>query len=235
MIWTYWEGPKSAWIELCHETLLKVHPRARVLGWEDFDNLWRSDRDIPLDHLRWRCQRADFVRTYLLLHYGGLWLDADCVVLQRMDWVREGLSHCDFIGYTMRKGRIWINDLMASNPQGKVISRYYERMKELLRQRRPLGRNRIGPRLLTEVCREESEHVLRLPKQSVHPIGYGPVNVRRYITERPDAEHAEIFEDGALCYLLTNGALGYLRRASRDEILASRTFAGYLFRRALEQ
>src|SRR5262249_11420795 len=79
-VWAYWEGPCPPYVALCLEILVR-RAGARVLDRQAFDELWTSERDLPIDDL-YVAHRADFVRAYLLAHHGGLWIDADCELLR---------------------------------------------------------------------------------------------------------------------------------------------------------
>ena len=82
-VWTYWEGPCSPWIHACRQTITAHAPRIRVLTPERFDTLRDRDRDIDLSRLH-APHRADYIRAFLLARYGGLWIDADCLVMQSL-------------------------------------------------------------------------------------------------------------------------------------------------------
>jgi hypothetical protein len=82
-IWLYWEGPRPGYIDLCLQSVLLQHPDAHLLDRAGFDRLWRSDRDLPIDDLSLN-HKSDFIRAYLLQHYGGLYLDMDCIVLRSL-------------------------------------------------------------------------------------------------------------------------------------------------------
>jgi hypothetical protein len=90
-VWAYWEGPKPPHIELCLQTLRK-HTDATELGpdtapdWTDrLDPIWRT-----LPRIGWR---ADYLRSRILIEHGGLWIDADTIVLtdpSMEDWFGDG-------------------------------------------------------------------------------------------------------------------------------------------------
>lgn len=75
MIYTFWEGQKPAYIELCMATW----PFDFVLL--DYNNL-HNYTDLPEEQLRQYPlqQVADIVRVHVLRDNGGIWLDADTIV-----------------------------------------------------------------------------------------------------------------------------------------------------------
>jgi len=76
MIFTFWEGPKPAYIDLCMATW----PFEYVLL--DYSNL-HNYTDLPMDLVKQYPlqQVADIVRVHVLRDNGGTWLDADTIVL----------------------------------------------------------------------------------------------------------------------------------------------------------
>ena len=76
MIFTFWEGVKPAYIELCMETW--KFP-CTVLNYGNLHNY----TDMPLDRLKRFTlpQIADCVRAHVLRDHGGYWLDADTIMV----------------------------------------------------------------------------------------------------------------------------------------------------------
>lgn len=82
-VWTYWEGPKTAFQELCE------HSVARQVGnlWHpiSLENVgeWLTLPKKVLEHHSCRV-RSDYIRTALLYEYGGIWLDSDVLLLKNV-------------------------------------------------------------------------------------------------------------------------------------------------------
>jgi len=76
MIFTFWEGKKPAYIEMCQETWNFLYVEL------NYDNLHQWT-DLPVDKLQRFTlpQIADCVRVHVLRDNGGQWLDADTIVL----------------------------------------------------------------------------------------------------------------------------------------------------------
>lgn len=92
-IFTFWEGPKPGYIQLCMETWRQP---ATVL---DYDNL-NDYTDLPVDRIeRFTLpQISDIVRVHVLRDQGGRWMDADTIMLAD-EW-----PDADFVGYPGRRG-----------------------------------------------------------------------------------------------------------------------------------
>ena len=76
MIYTFWEGEKPAYIELCMETWGFDYVEL------NYNNL-HQHTDLPIDRLQRFTlpQVADCVRVHVLRDNGGQWLDADTIML----------------------------------------------------------------------------------------------------------------------------------------------------------
>src|SRR5260370_37966393 len=95
--WTYWEGPCPDYIQLCLDSIRRWC-NVRVLDPAGFDELWLEDRDVAIDKL-YVAHRADFIRVYLLYHYGGAWIDADCIVLKAIGPLASPLGKHGLVYY----------------------------------------------------------------------------------------------------------------------------------------
>lgn len=111
-IWLYWDGPQPGYINLCLQTVLSHHSDVQLLNRARFEELWREDWDLPIDELALNHQ-SDFNRAYLLQHYGGLYLDVDCVVLRNLDPLLELAKVHGFVGYREPQGYMSCNFMAA--------------------------------------------------------------------------------------------------------------------------
>jgi hypothetical protein len=102
-VWTYWEGPMPDWIAGCLETVRRHAPSLRVLGPAEFDALRDRDRDLNLSKLH-VAQRSDFIRSFLLMRFGGFWIDADCIVMRDLSPIVSQLGAVEVIAHRERQG-----------------------------------------------------------------------------------------------------------------------------------
>lgn len=226
-VWTYWEGPKPDWINLCHETLLTHHPNARIVGPDDLSELSVLN-DFNLSKLL-PCQRADIIRLALLHHHGGLWVDSDMIVLRPLTWFLEQLNRLEFIGYQTRKKPVHYNNaLMAARIGSHPVMDWMKRQQDLLAKREnPKYRSSIGPRLMTAVMRK-AKNALTIPSDLVQPVPLSRVG--RLVSRNAD--------EVSMCSGAWTYHLGYgfpLSRWPRKKLLNSETFASRLFQLALDR
>jgi hypothetical protein len=228
-VWLYWEGACPDWIAACRRTICAHAPDVRLVTPVEFDQLRDVDRDIDLDAL-YVAHRADFIRAFLLARYGGLWVDADCLVLRRLEPVLELLTRNEFVGYQERQGHV-ANNFMGAPPGSRVAAHYYRRVCEILRTQQPLEWLTLGSYTLTETIRATNARWHRLGVELVQPVCWSQPGV--FFHTAPDAEHARNFNDRAYAYMLSaNMVGGYAAEHEGADLLTEGTFFRYLLRRA---
>lgn len=142
-IFTFWDGDQLPIIELCFQTLSRHHPSvvrldsSTVRDWIDVSSL------PPIYHdpaASWAL-KTDILRIALLYQYGGLWIDADIVVLHPLDSVLGMLTQYDAVlfgatGTTCTDANVheWLypsNWMIACRKGGVLITRAYELLTRL--------------------------------------------------------------------------------------------------------
>lgn len=214
------------YLELCIETVRRYHPQVQVLDPASFDALWQEDRDIPTAQLGPH-HRSDFARAYLLRHYRGLWLDTDFVQLRSFDELFALPEHVRFAGY--RQGDSFTNNLMYSRPNDPVIGDCYDRIREHLREDRPIEWLEIGAFALTPAVESHRDVVHEVDPDLVYPVPW-------YESARFEApgDADALVQPHRYGVMLSNNSLSEdWRRKSRDEVTSGDSLLGELLRRAL--
>lgn len=232
-IWSFWEGPKPPYVGLCQETLLKHNPEAVILDWKKFQELRTTDTDVDLSHLHW-AHRSDWIRLYLLRHYGGLWLDADCIVLRPLDRFLAALRCCWSMTYYEVSGHIG-GGFLGAPPNSYHIDEIYKRATEMVRSKNKMAwRQILGANIETVLAQHGWLGFFKLDWHQFIPIPWHK-NWEKFFRRGTDDQHlADYFNDHAYTYMLSHNSFPCgLRQMSREEILASDFFISYVFRRAL--
>ena len=229
-VWLYWEGPCPEWIRACQQTIFAHGADVRLLGPAQFDQLRQEDRDIDLSPL-YVAHRADFARAYLLAHYGGLWVDSDCLVLRSLQPVLDLLERFDFTGHFERQGRI-SNGFIAARPGSRIAAAYYRRVCAFLRSGQAFSWMSLGAYARTEAIHEAQAPWFRLGYELVQPVCWSDPG--KFFVSGPAADHQRAYNPRAFCYMLSNNTLrGYQAEHPGLDLLADDTFFSYLLRRAL--
>ena len=229
-IWSYWEGPCPAWIRACRRTLAKHAPRVRFLNVESFDALRDRDRDIDLSRLGIP-QRADYIRAFLLQRYGGLWVDADCLVMGSLQSVLDALKRHEFVAHRERSGLV-SNGFIAARTGSRIAAEHYGRISTILRARKPVHWCTLGSEPLTATLTQHPGGWHELPVERVQPICWS--QPAEFLVDRSPAQHDNAIDPQALCYMLSNAAMTrHIADHPGAELLRASTFFSHLLRRSL--
>lgn len=247
VVWQYWEGPCPDYIAMCMETVRAHHgPNYRLLDPASFDALRIHDRDLDLSAHR-PTQRSNFVRAYLLAHYGGCWVDSDFLCFRPLYplWRHAGMKnfavyHGAFNGrpqipiYDHLRG-IFDSDFLWAAPGSFVAGEFYQRMLAAHRAKppgEPMKWAENGAVILTPLVREHMDQVLIVPTEAVSPFRMMAVACA---LEAFDDDLVVTWQPPPTCYgiQLVNSAIGDdLRKWSRADIITSRSLLGTWMRAA---
>lgn len=233
--WTYWRDlrtlPQAH--RLCLETIQKHHPNLRVVTDVSFQKMWKPDTPIDLSSLKPQ-HRADYIRVYLLREFGGLWLDTDVIVLRPLQIFTSLLAQHEFVGYGFFHGEDRVtNAIMASLPRGEFINALFDFITARVRQGPIKQYTEIGPSAVQAIRRRISDPKKRrfLHHWRFQSVPYNKTD--QFHRFRDDREHETHLNSNAFSYHLTSAALWPIAHESREALLASRRFIGFLWRRGL--
>jgi len=236
-VYSYWEGPKSPWIELCLETLRRNVPGIKILTPGDFRVMYHGHCDVRFawfDKQRPNV-KSDFIRAWILYNFGGIWVDADCIAFRDLRPVADLMkAPANYVAYTVGRGQ-FCTALQAAKRKTKIGQFYLEGMVGRLNSGRKLAPVALGPPRLRYASKKADAWPAMIPTPLVHPAGWIRWGADPRLTAKAtDRQHRRrLKRRNPFCYMLTHRAPGEARSATRDVILKSDWFIGYLFRRAL--
>ena len=232
----YWEGRMPDYIALCCKTVLAHNQHVRLLDRGAFDELFMFDRDINIDAIAVQ-HKSDFISSYLLRYYGGIYVDPDCIVLHSLAPILEMVEQASFVGYREPQGSISCN-FMAAKAGSVVITAYYKHACEHVRSGRSIEWGDLGAKSLEKAVAEYAGKYRLLPTESIMPIAW--YRSEELAIQRNDKEHERLLKRDAFCYMLSNNTVKgraqtkILATLSEEELLKGNYFMSFLFRRALE-
>jgi hypothetical protein len=233
--WLYWQGNLPAYIALCCKTIFAHCQNVVFLDRASFDTLFKHDRDIDIDALSLPHQ-ADFIRAYLLKHYGGLYIDADCIVMCDLSPIQAMVKQYEFVGYREPQGDVSCN-FMASESGGAVINAHYEAICTTLRSHRRRGWLDLCSVPLNKATANYPDKNILLPTKAIMPMGWN--ESEQLYRRHSDEEHERYFQHDAFCYMLANQTIKTLSQTqalysmSEEQILNDNYFISFLFRMSL--
>ncbi|MBC8225793.1 MAG: hypothetical protein H8E74_01460 [Gammaproteobacteria bacterium] len=150
-VWMYWQDmpgvKKPGYIELTLKTAVLHNQgsfQVHVLNEKNIHEYLPNMRKDLIDKLNLP-QRADYYRVALLEKYGGIWLDADTVVMQDLTPLLNLLRYHDFVGfgcnYSADECKKNLNGfpypcnwVMLSRAKTKLLAVYKQKQDEILDQ-----------------------------------------------------------------------------------------------------
>jgi len=230
-VWTYWEGRKPPWIELCLESMKKNIPEINILTPEWWDDVWREsdqtlrrtfDKQLPN-------VKSDFIRSYLVSQIGGIWIDADAIVFRDVREIWQHTKTHDFVGYRVGKPAPQLcSALIAACNTSIMAAAYHKIHRRKLSLGRPLYRLSLGPNTLARARKITDANLYAIPQNMVMPIHW--VQRDQYLNSARNID--EILAPDAYCCMLTHRMLGKVRTFSRERLMEGNKLYAVLFRRA---
>jgi len=243
-IWTYWHDLNDIpqYILLCIDIMKKIS-NVPVVVITDNDLLSflptirkefyliknKKHLDDNYNHIP---HRVDYIRNQLLYHYGGMWLDADTLVMPNFNDIFNVLKRAeDFAGRINEVDMIGIN-FMASIPKGIVISEYIHQQDMILDRTTEIeSGSSFASRLLTPIVLNHSETSCLFIDQ-VSPIMFKNF----HLFFEPGEPVSEYIKDDTYCCMLYNRVFpDEFKKMRREEILNSDFLISKLFKYALSQ
>lgn len=155
IVWMYWENKlfskKPAYLQLCCETI-KKHLGDYELNLLNNQSV-KQYLDIPEKVFKFKhiAHRADYIRFHLLHEYGGVWLDADTILLRPInEAVEPFIEEFDYVGYGREYGKPSIN-FMAAWKGCPLLRKHIEQMDFIIQNKRPSLINRKIEIVWTEI------------------------------------------------------------------------------------
>lgn len=233
-IWSYWEGPSFPLLDLCRETMVRHNPHATLVTPDTLPTYRRGNDDLDFSN---RCiaHKSDWIRFHLLKEHGGMWVDADCIVMKPLQPILDCLPLAHFIAYDEGHGHNFGCGLIAAPRNGHHISDIHMRVTNRLRNPEPLHWLELTDGSVKDVVirYHEGKGFLRLDRNMFEPVSWDG-SWDAFFVERDDDQHAAHFNPTAYTYMLSNNSLGNrAKQLTREQLLGGRFFISYVLRKAL--
>jgi len=173
-IWTYWEIPswyekRYDYIDMCIETMHK-----RKSSFEKVVVITPDVVDSYVDYIPDRYyqlpkagQRADYLRLYLLKHYGGVWIDADTIIYRDLDILNRWIYEYGAFWYGKRRGSF--TGVIGFEKGNPIINHMYKTSCDILESDDDIFWTKLGPNLFDKMLTDGiSEKWFNIPKNSFY-------------------------------------------------------------------
>lgn len=251
-VWTYWENKGGrtepySHIKLCFETMKKHFGNYNfiILDANTIKQYLPDIRNDLNDLLI--AQKVDYYRVALLQKYGGIWIDADTIVLKNLDEIFDKLDNgYDFTGFGCT-GKICFNGypdpsngVMGSRKNGILMSCCLKKLDKMLDQNNKNYKYfELGKNVIWE-CKDELKNYDYYHFSSEYDgsrdIKGRWIHSPNHLSETPTTllnENKAIFIFLANYELMNDNNNKWFLDLNREQILNGKMWISELFRKAL--
>eukprot|EP00040_Diaphanoeca_grandis_P035157 m.220449 g.220449 ORF g.220449 m.220449 type:complete len:766 (-) comp33315_c5_seq1:107-2404(-) len=142
-LWVDYKNGAPGYIELNIQSIERMAPPPRFKVMKVTPDMIRDlvpDLPVEYDRLPYAAATSDFIRTALIAHYGGFYMDTDFLVQDELSSVADLLNEYDFVSYTtggqdpVRYGSFSSNFIAAK--KGNALSvQAWQAIKNKLKQK----------------------------------------------------------------------------------------------------
>jgi len=171
IIWMFWETlpgkKKPGYIDLCHKSVIHNCSSCFQIIYLNECNIKKYIPEIEsynISHLRIQ-HKSDIYRYLLLNKYGGLWIDADILVLKCLCKYYKKLDKYDYVGFGCGYNNKFcgqtysgygspLNWMMGSKPKSKYLECILSNVKDKLKNQDKVKYHEIGKQALRK-CHDQ--------------------------------------------------------------------------------
>lgn len=237
-IFTFWEGPKPAYISLCHKSLLRQNAgRARIYDYSTLPDYLQEFTKDPFFHTLCLPHQADIIRVMLLEREGGMWVDSDFIHLNPM-WplVQTAERQHKLLYYAEKHGPT--NGVLAAPPSHLIVSEWAKKIRAVYSNFKRRGRIPTSGEW-TSFGQDQMKVLLPIALEPHQDLGWDRVQLIDYYSKDRFFRAENVKENAwpaAYGYMLFNssGIPDWFRGLTEQQILNGPWLISYLFRLAFQ-
>ena len=238
IVWTYWDGPVPAYIELCWETMRRHERDVRLVSAGTLESLTGFKPDNYFMEMK-PAHRADIARVLLLRGYGGCWLDSDFIMLNNFEPLFRLADDGAFLCYHEHADHP-TNGLIVAAKGNMVVEEWHRKVQAVYQNHRlmqtppqNLPWTSFGADQLKVIWRNRVTPWVDLGFERVQLVPFE--QKARFFTRYPTRKQARLqVWTASYGYMLFNNMFpAHFKSMSRQEILEGDMMISSLFRVAL--
>ena len=239
-IYLYWVGKEYKLISILRD-LIYLHS-TNGIGYKvnliTDKNIREYIKDIP-DYFNNLCpaHQADFVRVHVICDYGGIWLDSDTLVIDKLD------SLFDFIekknGFFIKENNtiLW-NGIFGSKKQTPLMIEWKNKLVSILDQKKNnIQWTEIGNKMLQSMYKKNkslyNDYKIFEGLDNMYPINWDKC-VSEFI-EKPYDNYKNIVREYQPLVVLVNSVYKKLENKTEKEILEGNMPINYFINKSFEK
>jgi hypothetical protein len=201
----------------------------RSLDWDSFDKLCKIDRHLSIKDL-YVSHRADYIRSYLLRHYGGIWIDADCLIMKDLAPLAATAEVWDYIFYKQRDGAI-SNAFIGARTDSETARHFYDGIVWRLCQEEAIGWTDLGQTKLVEAINNADANCLQLATESISAVDWSESS--SFCEKGSPDDHSKKYYPRSLAVMLSNHSMGGMHSEVNDSLMHKDSLFQFLVKKSL--
>ena len=221
-VFLYWVGKEYKVIRRLRK-LIYMHSMfgtAYTVHLIDDKNVQTYIPDLPPSFSKLKpAHQADYVRVYTVCKYGGIWLDADTIVMESLDPLFRLLEDSD--GFFIRQNNEGLcNGVFGSRAGTTVMTKWLDAIDERLAAKGKLEFTELGAAFLNKTLEESPQdfrnYVLFDGLDNMYPVNWDKC-LEEYV-ERPYDHHKTLIRPFQPLVILVNSVYTKLESKTEQEI-----------------
>jgi len=239
-IYLYWVGKEYKLISILRD-LIYLHSTNGV-GYKvnliTDKNIREYVKDIP-DYFSSLCpaHQADFVRVHVICDYGGIWLDSDTIVVDKLDSLFDIIEKKN--GFFMKENNLYlVNGVFGSKKQTDLMIKWKTQLMNVLnsKQGKNIGWSDVGSSILKKIYDSHvnvyDNYEIFNGLDNMYPVYY-PKCVNEFI-EKPYDNYKNIVREYQPLVVLVNSVYKKLENKTEKEILEGNMPINYFINKSFE-
>jgi hypothetical protein len=151
-IYLYWVGNEYKLIKILRNMIYmhSTNGKGYTVNLINHDNVKEYIPELPdYFYKLGPAHQADFVRVYVLCDRGGIWLDSDTLVVDKLDDLFDNMNNKD--GFFIKEFDYWIiNGIFGTKPNTELMKMWKKTMLDKLNESINIDWTGIGSKILTD-------------------------------------------------------------------------------------
>lgn len=240
-VYLYWIGYEYKLIEILRDLIYKHSTNGNGYKVNLITALNIKDyiKFIP-DYFYDLCpaHQADFVRVSVICDYGGIWLDSDTLIIDKLDSLFDTITNKN--GFLIKENNnILCNGIFGSKPNTIFMLEWKSKMLEILNlKKQNIAWTEIGNNLMQTIYNNNisyfDNYEIFNGLDNMYPLDVCEFNyVEEYIT-KPYLNYQTIVREYQPLVILINCVYKHTEELSKDEIINGNMPLNYFLNKSLE-
>jgi hypothetical protein len=240
-IYMYWEGKEYKLIKILRELIILHSKKGKGYNIHliNKENLHNYVEHLPscFDKML-LAHQADFVRVYVIKMNGGIWLDSDTLVIDKLDSLFELIEKKD--GFLIKENNsILCNGIFGSKKNTQFMNKWYSEIIKIINHKNEhLDWTELGNILISKIIEQNPEYLSNYKifngLDTMYPVNWNEC-VMEFI-EKPYDNYLNLIRKYQPLVVLVNSVYKHdmIESKSEDEIYNMKLPLNYFINKSLQ-